>query len=130
MSFESESVNENVFFVKGKVHCVVATLDGKELRQKAGEILIRYRFFRFRRKTNLKQKNLKKGVKIMETNVKRIFVANYEDFDNCYIFSPSIGRKKNVGGKTYRVTRYFNGNRDFETSMKELATKQVNKTAR
>ena len=34
MSFESESVNENVFFVKGKVHCFVATLDGKELRQK------------------------------------------------------------------------------------------------
>ena len=62
MSFESESVNENVFFVKGKVHCFVATLDGKELRQKAGKILTRYRFFRFRRKTNLKQKNLKKGV--------------------------------------------------------------------
>ena len=56
MSFESESVNENVFFVKGKVHCFVATLDGKELRQKAGKILIRYRFFRFRRKTNQKQK--------------------------------------------------------------------------
>lgn len=66
----------------------------------------------------------------METNVKRIFVANYEDFENCYIFSPSIGRQKNVGGKTYRVTRYFNGNRDFETSMRELATKQANKTAR
>lgn len=66
----------------------------------------------------------------METNVKRIFVANYKDFDNCYIFSPSIGRKKNVGGKAYRVTRYFNGNRDFETSMKELTTTQVNKTAR
>lgn len=30
MSFESESVNENVFFVKGKVHCFVATLDEKE----------------------------------------------------------------------------------------------------
>lgn len=66
----------------------------------------------------------------METNVKRIFVANYEDFENCYIFSPSIGRKKNVGGKTYRVTRYFNGNRDFESSMRELATKQVNKNVR
>lgn len=62
MSFESESVNENVFFVKGKVHCFVATLDGKELRKKVSKTLIRYRFFRFRRKTNLKQKNLK-GVK-------------------------------------------------------------------
>ena len=109
---------------------LIATLDGKELRQKAGKTLIRYRFFRFRRKTNLKQKNLKKESEIMETNVKRIFLANYEDFENCYIFSPSIGRKKNIGGKTYRVTRYFNGNRDFETSMKELAAKQVIKTAR
>ena len=66
----------------------------------------------------------------METNVKKVFLASSEDLENCYIFSPSIGRKKNVGGKTYRVTRYFNGNRDFETAMKELATKQVIKTAR
>ena len=130
MSFESESVNENVFFVKGKVHCVVATLDGKELRQKAGKILIRYRFFRFRRKTNLKQKNLKKESEIMETNVKKVFLASSENCENCYIFSPSIGRKKNVGGKTYNVKRYFNGNRDFETSMKELAAKQATKIAR
>lgn len=66
----------------------------------------------------------------METNVKRIFLANYEDFENCYIFSPSIGRKKNVDGKIYHIRRYFNGNRDFETSMKELATKRANKIAR
>lgn len=39
----------------------MATLDGKEIRQKAGRILIRYRFFRFRRKTNQKQKNLKRS---------------------------------------------------------------------
>ena len=66
----------------------------------------------------------------METNVKRIFVANYEDFENCYIFSPSIGRKKKVGGKTYHVKRYFNGDRDFEMSMKKIATNQANKIAR
>lgn len=108
----------------------LATLDGKELRQKAGKTLIRYRFFRFRRKTNLKQKNLKKESKIIETNVKRIFLANYEDFENCYIFSPSIGGKKNIGGKTYRVTRYFNGNRDFETSKKELAANDYYKNGR
>ena len=66
----------------------------------------------------------------METNIKKVFLASSEDLDNCYIFSPSIGRKKNIGGKTYRVTRYFNGNRDFETSMKELATKRANKIAR
>lgn len=130
MSFESESVNENVFFVKGKVHCFVATLDEEENKQKCKQNLDTLSFFSFPSKDKSKPKKSKKGVKIMETNVKRIFVANYEDFENCYIFSPSIGRKKNVGGKTYRVTRYFNGNRDFETSMKELATKQVNKTAR
>ncbi len=29
MSFESESVNENVFFVKGKVHCLAQPLTEK-----------------------------------------------------------------------------------------------------
>ena len=66
----------------------------------------------------------------METNVKKVFLIGNEDCEHSYFFAPSIGRKKNVGGKTYRVTRYFNGNRDFETAMKELAAKQVNKTAR
>ena len=60
----------------------------------------------------------------METNVKRVFLASSENFENCYIFSPSIGRKKNVGGKTYRVKRYFNGDMDFETAMKKFATNQ------
>ena len=60
----------------------------------------------------------------METNVKRVFLASSEDFENCYIFSPSIGGKKNVGGKIYRVKRYFNGDRDFETAMKKFATNQ------
>ena len=63
MSFESESVNENVFFVKGKMHCVVATLDGKELRQKAGKTLIRYRFFSFPSKDKSKTKKSKKRSK-------------------------------------------------------------------
>lgn len=58
----------------------------------------------------------------METNVKKVFLASSENFENCYIFSPSIGGKKKIGGKTYRVTRYFNGNRDFEASMKKFAT--------
>ena len=122
MSFESESVNENVFFVKGKVHCFIATLDGKELRQKAGKILIRYRFCRFRRKTNLKQKNLKKELNIMETNVKKVFLSKDENFDSCYIFSPSAIKKRTIGGKTYHIQRYFNGNREFDNSMKKIAT--------
>ena len=108
----------------------MATLDEEENRQKCKQNLDTLSFFPFPSKDKSKPKKSKKGVKIMETNIKRIFLANYENFENCYIFSLSIGRNKNVGGKTYRVTRYFNGNRDFETAMKELAAKQVNKTAR
>ena len=66
----------------------------------------------------------------METNVKKVFIENVEDFENCYIFSPSIGRKKNVGGKTYYVKRYFNGERDFETSMKKFAISDYYKNVR
>lgn len=74
--------------------------------------------------------NTKKEKDNMETNIKKVFIAAPDDFEKCYIFAPSIGKKKNIGGKTYNITRYFNGNRDFETSMKELATKQVDKNAR
>ena len=92
----------------------MATLDGKELRQKASKICIRYRFFRFRRKTNLKQKNLKKELNVMETNVKKVFLLEDENFDSCYIFSPSAIKKRIIGGKTYRVQRYFNGVKHYE----------------
>lgn len=77
-----------------------------------------------------RRNNYKKEKDNMETNIKKVFIAAPDDFEKCYIFAPSIGKKKNIGGKTYNVTRYFNGNRDFETSIKELATKQVNKNAR
>ena len=66
----------------------------------------------------------------MEINVKRVFLASSDKFENCYIFSPSIGRKKNVGGKTYRVKRYFNGDRDFEAAMKKFATNNYYKNVR
>ena len=66
----------------------------------------------------------------MESIVKKVFLASSEDFENCYIFSPSIGRKKNIGGKTYNVKRYFNGNRDFETTMKQFATNDYYKNVR
>ena len=77
-----------------------------------------------------RRNNHKKEKDNMETNIKKVFIAAPDDFEKCYIFAPSIGKKKNIGGKTYNVTRYFNGNRDFETSMKELATKQVCEKAR
>ncbi len=66
----------------------------------------------------------------MESIVKKVFLTSSEDFENCYIFSPSIGRKKNVGGKTYNVKRYFNGNRDFETAMKQFAANDYYKNGR
>ena len=66
----------------------------------------------------------------MESIVKKVFLASSEDFENCYIFSPSIGRKKNVGGKTYNVKRYFNGDRDFETAMKQFATNDYYRNVR
>ena len=66
----------------------------------------------------------------MENNIKKVFLVGNEDCEHSYFFSPSIGRKKNVGGKTYHVKRYFNGDRDFEMSMKKIATNQANKIAR
>ena len=54
----------------------MATLDGKELRQKVSKICIRYRFFRFRRKTNPKTKKSKKGVESYGNKRKKsIFVG-------------------------------------------------------
>ena len=52
-----------------------------------------------------------------------------EDHENCYLFSPSVSRRKTVGGKTYYVRRYFRGDKDFERTMERLATKQVYKNA-
>ena len=66
----------------------------------------------------------------MESIVKKAFLASSEDFENCYIFCPSIGKKKNIGGKTYYVKRYFNGERDFETSMKKFAISDYYKKVR
>lgn len=66
----------------------------------------------------------------MESIVKKVFLASSENFENCYIFCPSIGKKKNIGGKTYYVKRYFNGERDFETSMKNFAISDYYKNVR
>ena len=66
----------------------------------------------------------------MESIVKKAFLASSEDFEHCYIFCPSIGKKKNIGGKTYYVKRYFNGERDFETSMKKFAISDYYKNVR
>ena len=57
----------------------------------------------------------------METNVKKVFLLEDKNFDSCYIFSPSAIKKRVIGGKTYRVQKYFNGNREFDDSMKKIA---------
>ena len=52
-----------------------------------------------------------------------------EDYENYYLFAPSVSRRKTVGGKTYYVRRYFRGDKDFGKTMERLATKQVYKNA-
>ena len=58
----------------------------------------------------------------MQKNVEIVFLSKDEKFENCYIFSPSMIKEKVIDGKTYEIQRYFNGDRDFETSMKKYAT--------
>ena len=61
--------------------------------------------------------------------VQKVFY-NGEDYENCYIFAPSISRRETVGGKSYYVRRYFRGGKDFEKTMEQLAANQANKIAR
>lgn len=57
--------------------------------------------------------------------------TDFKDYEeNCYLFSPSISKRKTVGGKSYYVRRYFRGGKDFEKAMEQLATKQLYKNAR
>ena len=55
---------------------------------------------------------------------------NGEDYGNCYLFSLSISRRKNVGRQTYYVRRYFRGGKDFENTMAKLATNKIKKIVR
>ena len=52
-----------------------------------------------------------------------------EDYENCYLFSPSVSRRETVGRQTYYVRRYFKGGKDFVQTMERLATKQIYKNA-
>ena len=52
-----------------------------------------------------------------------------EDYENCYLFAPSISRREKVGKQTYYVRRYFRGDKDFGKTMERLATKQNYKNA-
>lgn len=47
-----------------------------------------------------------------------------------YTFSPSISKRKIVGGKTFYVRRFFTGGKNFEKAMERLAARQAyNKNA-
>ena len=53
-----------------------------------------------------------------------------EDYENCYIFAPSISKRKTVGRQAYYVRRYFHGGKDFEQTMKSIAVQRTTKKAR
>ncbi len=46
-----------------------------------------------------------------------------------YMFAPFIGKRQMVGGKTYSVRSYFNGEKDFEKTMERLAVQHTYKNA-
>ena len=57
--------------------------------------------------------------------------ASIEEYEKeCYLFSPSISKRRNVGGKTYFVRRYFRGGKDFEKAMETLALQETIQNAR
>ena len=53
-----------------------------------------------------------------------------EDHENCYIFAPSISKRKTVDRQTYYVRRYYNVAKNFENTMAQLATKKINNIVR
>ena len=48
-----------------------------------------------------------------------------EDYEDCYIFSPSVSKRKTVGRQAYYVRRYFRGGKDFEKTMETLAEQRT-----
>ena len=58
--------------------------------------------------------------------VQKVFYSG-EDHENCYIFAPSISKRKTVDRHTYYVRRYFHGGKDFEQAMKSIAVQRTMK---
>ena len=61
--------------------------------------------------------------------VQKAFYSS-EDHENCYLFSPSISRRRSVGRQTYYVRRYFHGGKNFEKTMASLAVQRTTKNMR
>ncbi len=64
-----------------------------------------------------------------ETTVQKAFYSGGEP-ENCYLFSPSLSKRRDIGGKSYYVRRYFKGGTDFWKTMEALAVKNTYKKAR
>ena len=62
--------------------------------------------------------------------MKNIYSSVEEYEKNCYLFAPSVSKRKTVGGKSYYVRRYFRGGKDFENTMAQLATNKIKKIVR
>ena len=63
----------------------------------------------------------------MDTATKTQNEDRYEELVETkhYTFSPSISKRRMVGGKTYYVRSYFTGEKDFHETVKRLATRQA-----
>ena len=84
-----------------------------------------FRFLFLRRKTGQI-----KFQEVRKMNVVQKAFYSGEDYENCYIFAPSISRRESVGRQTYYVRRYFRGGKDFEKTMAQLATNKIKKIVR
>ena len=84
-----------------------------------------FRFLFLRRKTEQI-----KFQEVRKMNVVQKAFYSGEDYENCYIFAPSISRRESVGRQTYYVRRYFRGGKDFENTMAQLATNKIKKIVR
>ena len=84
-----------------------------------------FRFLFLRRKTGQI-----KFQEVRKMNVVQKAFYSGEDYENCYIFAPSISRRQSVGRQTYYVRRYFHGGKDFENTMAQLATNKIKKIVR
>ena len=84
-----------------------------------------FRFLFLRRKTGQI-----KFQEVRKMNVVQKAFYSGEDYENCYIFAPSISKRESVDRQTYYVRRYFHGGKDFEKTMKTIAVQSTTKTVR
>ena len=87
---------------------------------------MRFRLFFLRRKTE----QIKSFIGGYKMNAVQKVLYSGENYENCYIFAPSISKRKIVDRQAYYVRRYFRGGKDFEKTMKSIAVQRTTKNAR